>query len=228
MRPLTFAADEEVLNLGVKILTARVSNIKNTKSSPTLDSFIEEELVKIKTYWQDKDYKQDPILQGFKELHTSVGRSNRDYPASPEVLLRLLIERDRFPRINCVVDIYNLFSVKTHLALGAHDIEKVNGNITLRLTRGDETFVPLGRQEKVQVPAGEYAYIDDGNNIICRMEVLQIEPTKITEDSKDIFLIIQGNKNTDTQYIKETTDDLLTTLTKSCGGNHTLLNSVEE
>lgn len=33
----------------------------------------------------------------------------------------------------------------TKLALGAHDLDKIEGNITLRLTQGNENYIPLWR-----------------------------------------------------------------------------------
>ena len=149
-----------------------------------------------------KSYKEDLILHGFRTLHEKVKRSNRKFPASPEELVRIFTETGRFPRINLLVDIYNFISLKTKLALGAHDMNNIKGNVTLRLTAGDEKFYPLGSNALTPVPPGEYSYIDDENNIICRMEVLQVEPTKITTDTTDVFLIVQGNENTGNNYIE--------------------------
>lgn len=228
MRNLKFQVTSEVLNLGVKIQTARIRNITNSKPTNELDKYIDSELEKVKTYWQGKNYQEDIVLQGFRDLHTKVGRNNRDYPASPEVLLRLLLERNRFPRINSIVDIYNLVSIKTRLALGIHDISSVKGNVTLRLTRGNEKFLPLGAEDHEPVPAGEYAYIDEENNIICRMEVIQTETSKITLETEDVFLIIQGNPNTSTSYVKQTAEEVINLIIKFCGGKYKFLNSLSE
>jgi DNA/RNA-binding domain of Phe-tRNA-synthetase-like protein len=127
MRDLTFNVTREVLDIGVKILTARVVGIKNTDSNPEFEIYKNSELEKVKRQWEGKKYKDDPILAGFRALHTKVGRSNRDYVASPEGLHRLLLERGRFPHINTLVDIYNLVSIKTGLALGTHGIDAVQG-----------------------------------------------------------------------------------------------------
>lgn len=205
-------------------MTARISGVKNFRSSPELDNFIAAELESVKNFWAEKDYRLDPILQGFAQLHEHVGRSNRKYPASPEVLLRLFLEKRRFPRINAVVDIYNSISLKSRLALGAHDMRFIHGTVFLRFTTGTETFMPLGHTEPTPVPAGEYAYCDNENNIICRMEVLQVEPTKITLESDDLFLIIQGNENTSEEYLKKRAEEVLRLLTHFCGGKVFFLN----
>lgn len=226
MRDLTFSATKEVLDLGVKIITARITGVQNTDSNADFEAYKNSESEKVKQEWEGKKYKDDPILAGFRDLHTKVGRSNRDYVASPEGLRWLFLERGRFPHINTLVDIYNLVSLKSGLALGAHDVDKVQGNITLRLTKGDEIFVPLGRAEPVAVFPGEYGYVDDGNNVICRLEVLQVEPTKVTSESKDVFVIIEGNANTDAEYVRAAAKDVCELITEYCSGSYSFLNEL--
>jgi len=224
MRKFSFNTQKEVLDLGVKIVTARITNTQNTDSNTDFETYKNLELEKVKRQWAGKKYKDDPVLAGFRDLHTKVGRSNRDYVASPEGLRWSFLERGRFPHINLLVDIYNLVSLKTGLALGAHDIDKVQGNITLRLTKGDEIFIPLGKTEPIAIFPGEYGYVDDGNNVVCRLEVLQVEPTKVVTESKDIFLIVEGNANTSDEYVKQAAEEVCQTITKYCGGNYIFLN----
>lgn len=47
-----------------------------------------------------------------------------------------------------MVDIYNLISMDTKLALGAHDLAKTEGNISLKLTTGNENYIPLGSEKQ--------------------------------------------------------------------------------
>ena len=82
-------------------------------------------------------------------------------------LLKNLLKKQEFHKINPLVDLYNLISMDTKLALGAHDLDKIEGNITLRLTQGNENYIPLGSEEAKEVKAGIYSYIDDANDIIC-------------------------------------------------------------
>ena len=86
-------------------------------------------------------------------------------------LLKNLLKKQEFHKINPLVDLYNLISMDTKLALGAHDLDKIEGNITLRLTQGNENYIPLGSEEAKEVKAGIYSYIDDANDIICYSEI---------------------------------------------------------
>ena len=43
--------------------------------------------------------------------------------------------------INTAVDIYNLISLESKLALGVHNMDKVDGNVTLRFTDGSRKLI---------------------------------------------------------------------------------------
>jgi DNA/RNA-binding domain of Phe-tRNA-synthetase-like protein len=140
----------------------------------------------------DVDLAQDDVLRGFRQLHALV-HADRKIIASPENLIRLVQKRGQLPRIHPLVDIYNLVSLETQLALGAHDLARTLSPIELRETTGAEAFWPLGAGQPVRVPAGEYAYIDAEGEVICRLEARQVEKTKITVETTTAFVIIQGN-----------------------------------
>lgn len=74
----------------------------------------------------------------------------KNLPAS-ENLIKLLIKRKGLTNINKAVDIYNIISMESKLCLGAHDIDKIPGNVTLKLTDGRKTFYPLSRAELKKV-----------------------------------------------------------------------------
>ncbi len=109
--------------------------------------------------------------------------------------MNMLLKNGYLPNINLIVDIYNLVSVMTKLALGAHDLDSIKGDVSLRLTNGSETFLPIGYNKNKPISRGEYAYIDDNNDVLCRMEVRQVEKTKVTESTSNCMYIVQGNEN---------------------------------
>ncbi len=160
----------------------------------------------------------ESVLSGFRELHTKVGRSNRKYVASPENLWKLYERRGRLPRINPLVDIYNAISLGSCLALGAHDLDRVVGDIVLRLTTGSEGFHPLGAPEPKPVGRGEYCYVDAANDVICRMEVRQVEKTKVSSETTECFFIVQGNPNTPEPAVQDVANELAEVTTRFLGG----------
>ncbi|WP_250282373.1 MULTISPECIES: phenylalanine--tRNA ligase beta subunit-related protein [unclassified Frankia] len=220
---ITFKAAEEVLGLGLTGVYFVMGNLRNRKDDEQFDSLLAGTLAGLPSFPSNEDFKSDPVLAGFRDLHTAVGRSNRENVASPENLLRLIRRTGTLPRINLLVDIYNLVSLRTRLALGAHDLAAVDGDIRLTSTTGAERFVPLGATEPKPVPAGEYGYIDGAGEIICRMETRQVEKTKVVLDTTECFYIVQGNRATDASYVWDAANELIALTKEFCGGDERIL-----
>jgi DNA/RNA-binding domain of Phe-tRNA-synthetase-like protein len=215
---IDFSISDAVASIGVRGVYFAIEGVENSGGMEQFEPLFKSGCERVLNEVSRESLKADPVLVGFRDLHSAVGRSNSKNIASPENLLRLLEKRRELPRINLLVDIYNLVSIQTRLAIGAHDLAAVTGNIQLRMTDGTETFLPLGQTETQKVDADEYCYVDDGNDVICRMETRQVEKTKVTADTKNVFYIVQGNLNTPEQDILNGARNLIDLTTKFCGG----------
>jgi DNA/RNA-binding domain of Phe-tRNA-synthetase-like protein len=160
----------------------------------------------------------DPILAGYDELHKAFQIPTRKLHAAPETLFRYVEKRGDIPRINPFVDVYNAVSLETRLALGAHDLDRINGDVSLRLTTGAEGFHPVGAEVPEPIRPGEYAYVDDADDVICRLEVRQVEKTKVTDSTTGVFLIVQGNRRTPPALVQAGHDRLVDVLRQFFGG----------
>jgi DNA/RNA-binding domain of Phe-tRNA-synthetase-like protein len=86
------------------------------------------------------------------------------------------------------------------------------------MTTGEEGFLPLGSAEPRPVRPGGYAYVDDANDVICLLEVKQVEKTKVTVDTTDCLFILQGNAQTRHEDILQAAERLIALVQKYCGG----------
>jgi DNA/RNA-binding domain of Phe-tRNA-synthetase-like protein len=225
MTELKFEVDPAVYGLGVRGIYFAVYGIENSSSGDAFGRDFEDRSEQALAGLDKAAIKADPVLAGFRELHTRVGRSNRDYVSAPEALMVAAIRRG-LPRINPVVDIYNLWSLESRLALGAHDLARVAGSITLRMTDGDERYVPLGSDEPKPVFPGEYAYVDASDEVLCRMEVKQVEKTKVTGQTRDCFFIVQGHEQVPNEDLVRTAEGLIDEIVGRLGGRVDHLASV--
>src|SRR5262249_41104915 len=139
------------------------------------------------------DLRTDPVLVGYRSLHAAVGRSNRDHVSAPENLQRLVKMNGTIPRGTLLTDLANLVSLRTRLAISAHDLDEVRGDVRLRLTTGSERFFPTAGAGPKPVPAGEYAYVDGGGEVIWRMETRPAARTRPVLSTSRCFVIVQGN-----------------------------------
>lgn len=215
---MEFRVAKDVLDAGVKILFDVIEGIDNATPSEEWNSFRNEKIKELLVRYQDLDVHQDPILEGYNILHDNTGvRRRKNIPAS-ENLIKLLRKHGGMSPINKAVDIYNFVSMDTKLALGAHNIDKVDGNVTLRFTDGTEHFRPIGADGPIPIAAHEYSYIDDSNEVLCRLEIRQVLKTLVTEETKNIFYIVQGNAATSEEYLREGAQQIIDLTTKFCGG----------
>ena len=215
---MDFYVEDKVLDIGVKIIFAVVRGIDNHGVNDEWKASREGRLQGLLEEYRGIDIHADPILEGFHILHDKSGVKRRKNIPASENLIRLLVKHEGMPFINQAVDIYNMISLESKLALGAHNIDKVDGNVTLRFTNGTEKFQPIGQAEPGLSNPREYSYCDDANEVLCRLEVRQVEKTKVTEDARNIFYIVQGNAETSDALLQETAERIIDLMTRYCGG----------
>lgn len=215
---MNFYVQRAVLDAGVKILFAAVYGIDNHGESPEWAAYRDRRLRELYEEYAELDIHADPILEGFNLLHDRTGVKRRKNIPASENLIKLLKKNQGMFFINQAVDIYNLISLESKLALGAHNIDRVDGNVTLRFTDGSERFVPIGQTEPLPVAAHEYSYCDDANEVLCRLEIRQVEKTKVDETAQNVFYIVQGNEATPDTLLQDTAQRIIDLTTRFCGG----------
>ena len=216
---MEFYVQQAVLDAGVKILFPVIRGLDNTAESDEWKAYRREKLLELYRAYENLDVHSDPVLEGFNLLHDETGvKRRKNLPASENLIKLLKKNRGEMFYINTAVDIYNLLSLESRLALGAHNIDRVDGNVTLRFTDGTERFVPLGQTDPVPVHPHEYCYCDDSNEVLCRLEVRQVNKTAVDETAKNVFYIVQGNRATPDELLRETAERLIAVTTKYCGG----------
>jgi len=215
---MEFKVEKAVLDVGVKIVFVVIQGLDNSKESYEWHAHREVLLNDLLERYKDVDVHQDPILEGFNLLHDHTGVKRRKNIPASENLIKLLQKHGSLTYINKVVDIYNLISLDSKLALGAHNIDRVSGNVTLRFTDGTERFVPLGQTEPVAINPHEYSYIDDSNEVLCRLEIRQVQKTLVDETARNVFYIVQGNDATSDELLHQTAQKIIDLTTQYCGG----------
>jgi len=216
---MQFKVENAVLDSGVKIIFAVMENIDNTSENAQWREYREKRLEELYVQYEGIDVHADPILEGFNILHDNVGVKRRKNIPASENLIKLLLKNQGMFYINKAVDIYNLVSLETKLALGAHNIDNVSGDVTLRFTDGTERYIPLGQGQPVPVAPHEYCYCDDDNEVLCRLEIRQVNKTRVDENTCNIFYIIQGNDATPDSLLNDAAERIITLTVKYCGGS---------
>ena len=93
-----------------------------------------------------------PTIQGYCDLLQKVGRSVKKNPPTVPALIRNIQHRGSIPRINSVIDIYNVESLHSLLAIGGHDLDKIGDEIEFTVSQKDDIFLPILSKEKHVAP----------------------------------------------------------------------------
>ena len=187
--------DKSIVELGITSVVIGVA--KNIDPNAKLsDSFLKKQK-KMEDWALQCDVDEvlnNPITQGYADLLKSVGRSIKKYPPTVPAFIRNIQRRGSMPHINSVIDIYNVESLHSLLAIGGHDLDKIDGQITFTVAKEAGVFLPISSTEK-QVAETDYVYRDP-NGIIAWLGVRDGENYKFDDGTKNAIFIIQGNANT--------------------------------
>ena len=130
----------------------------------------------------------------------------------------MILNRTEIRHINKIVDIYNYISIKHIIPLGGDDIDKIDGNITLKLAQGNEPFTELNSNETKNPKEGEVVYVDDEEVLCRRWNWRECDKSKMTEETKNILLVVEGLTPFKKEEIGTILQELSELVQKYCGG----------
>ena len=90
--------------------------------------------------------KQQPVIAATREAYKRCGKDPSRYRPSAEALARRLLRGMELYRIDTLVDLVNLVSLRTGYSIGGFDADKIRGNhLELGIGRQAEPFEGIGR-----------------------------------------------------------------------------------
>ena len=203
--------NKSIAALGIKSVVIGIA--KNVNPNAKLsDSFLEKQ--KKMEEWAlncniDEVFNH-PVIQGYKDLLQSVGRSVKKNPPTVPVLIRNIQHRGSIPCINSIIDIYNVEALNSFLAIGGHEFDKIHDYIEFTVSEREDIFLPILSAEK-HVAKTDYVYRDE-KGILAWLDVRDGENYKFDDKTKNAIFIIQGNLNTSVEMrmeaLKRIQDDL--------------------
>ncbi len=90
------------------------------------------------------------ITAAVRTMYKRVGIDPTKTRPSSEALLRRVRRGDELPRINSLVDVINWCSLETQLPYGLYDLDRIQGDVVLRLGRPGEEYAGI-RKDAVHV-----------------------------------------------------------------------------
>jgi len=159
-----------------------------------------------------------PNIISWRQAYKEFGADPHAYRCSSEALLKRVVKRQELWQINKLVDLYNYISLKYMTPVGGEDLDKVQGDIYLDFAKGDEQFIRLGGEENEPPLSGEVVYKDDVGVMCRRWNWREADRTKLSEETKNSILVIEGLSPMTLEKVEEATKELEELVKKFCGG----------
>ncbi|NQU82437.1 MAG: hypothetical protein HQ539_00615 [Parcubacteria group bacterium] len=207
---------EKYPELVVGVVVAR--GINNTGISEDVLSLIREKEKEIKENFETETLSQNPKIAPWRMAFSAFGAKPKEYKCSVENLYRMVLKGTELRHINKIVDIYNYISIKHMMPVGGDDIDKVEGDIILRLADGTETFRALNSEEVKNPKLGEVVYSDEKEILCRRWNWRECDKSKMTETTKNVMLVVEGLPPVDRATIQEVINEISELVKKNCAG----------
>ncbi len=166
--------------------------LDNSRVHETINRMLEENILQCQQSLEQVNVKESPYVACYRDAFRQLNMNPNKFMCSIEALLSRIAKGKGIPSINSAVDLGNAVSLKYKLPIGAHDINTTNGEISVRYSRAQDTFIPFGSPEHEPVDENEIVYAS-GNSVRTRKWIWrQSEEGKITEETKTIFFPIDG------------------------------------
>ena len=205
-------------DIHIGILIGR--SLKISKRHPELEKMKKTALVAAGEKIGSDPVTKHDFIASWRNLYRSFGTKPGDYRPSAEALIRRSLKNGYLPTINTAVDSYNCVSVKHLIPMGGFDADKVSGDIFLRFSQGGERFLPLGANETKVTSEGEAVYADNERILTRRWNYRDCDETKITEETMNVAMFIDGSPEIPVTSIEQALTDLEEALQSHCDGQY--------
>ena len=156
-----------------------------------LDAFVPLLVQEFREHLRLETLKDEPPLRAYRDFYWRVGIDPTKIRPASEALLRRVLQGRELPRINTLVDAYNLASMKTRFAIDALDAAHTHGDLQMRLARTGESFLGIGMEAPV-VLRGVEVVCEDDDGLVAIYPYRDAHRTRVTTATTDSVFMTCG------------------------------------
>ncbi len=188
-------------------------NIDNHGGNQETGQLLRQEEGRIRNDFSLEDLAHNPLVQNWRKAYRLFDSEDR---CSSEALIRVILKGNQIRHINKLVDVYNYISLKYRAPVGGEDLDRIEGNIYLKFATGSEKFVILGGSGGESPKKDEVVYADDKEVICRRWNWRESDNTKLTEETRNAFLVIDALPPVTEDAVKTAVEEFAGLVSKFC------------
>ena len=201
----------------LRVLVLQVKGVSVSEADPRLEEFKEEVFADVRRRFTLEGLKDEPTFRAYRDFFWRIGIDPTKIRPAAEALIRRVLGGRSIPRINTVVDAYNMASMATCVALAAFDISRLNGDIIMRFANMGEEFLGVGMDKPVVLAGGEIV-MADASRLVAVYPYRDADYSRITLQTKNLILVSCGVPGISVDQLKEAVDRASEFVVRFCGG----------
>ena len=201
----------------VNALMIQIKGVKIHKIDNELEKAKFEVMKQVRSEYNIKLVKDLKTFRAYRDFFWKIGIDPTKIRPAAEALIRRILAGKTIPRINTLVDAYNLASIKSGIALATFDTDKLDADLFMRFAEEGEQFYGIG-MEKPLILKGIEIVISDNEKLIAVYPYRDAENTKVTEKTKNITIIVCGVPGISKEILSDASRVVFEYVTTFCGG----------
>ncbi|MCT4594797.1 MAG: phenylalanine--tRNA ligase beta subunit-related protein [Anaeromicrobium sp.] len=161
-------------------------HVKVTQHNDKLWEEIDKACEELKNRLEVKDIGTLPNNKEARDGYRKCKKDPTRYRIASEALIRRVVKDKGLYKVNNVVDINNLLSITSYYPIGCFDMDKIKGNVVMRVGKKNEPYEGIGRGvlniENMPVVSDDLGAFGSPTS--------DSERTKITKDTTKILMTI--------------------------------------
>lgn len=133
-----------------------------------------------------EDIASLPKIRDSREVYKKLGKAPSKYRVSSEALMRRVLQKKGLYKINNIVEINNLISLKSDFSVGSYNVENIQSPICLTVGKEGESYKGIGKEliniENLPVLSDSISTFGSPTS--------DSERAMITNDAKEIIMCI--------------------------------------
>jgi len=184
------------------MVIAKFTDISAEKRFDEVERLEAEVFEEIRRRYTLESLKHDPVVRAYRDFYWRLSIDPTKQRPASEALIRRILGGGNIWRVNKFVNSYNLASAITGVTLGAYDMGKIRGGLTVRFAEPGEPFQGIGMSSPKPLNGNEIV-VSDEEGVVSIYPYRDSERTKITEETQEALLIAYGVPGVQVSLLEE-------------------------
>lgn len=201
----------------LNVLTHHIKGVHVQKRDNELENFKVEVMRQVRNDYNLDSVKNHPTFRAYRDFFWSIKIDPTKIRPAAEALIRRIIAGKTLPRINTLVDAYNLASIKSRIALATFDADKLEGDLLMRFAEEGEQFYGIGMEKPLILKGGEIV-VSDEEKLVAIYPYRDADNTKVTEKTENVTIVVCGVPGIPKRDLENASQVAVEYINRFCGG----------